>query len=128
MNAKLLGSALNLSGFAQIYLVNRYTRAIISKMEIGVGLQYLSEAAGLGFLIRAPAQELCAVTKATAGKMIILDFNYQLCPQRLPFARLLRAPATWSARFVSGESRRRNQRLKLFGQFFLFSFIEARGV
>jgi hypothetical protein len=38
MNAKLLGSALNLSGFAQIYLVNRYTRAIIRKMEIGMGL------------------------------------------------------------------------------------------
>jgi len=30
MNAKLLGFALNLSGFAPLYVVNPYTRAMIS--------------------------------------------------------------------------------------------------
>src|SRR6266542_5255573 len=79
-------------------------------------------------LVRAPAEELCAVTKAAAGEMIILNFNHQLRLERLPFACLLRAPAAWSAGLVTRKSRWRSQRFELFSQLLLLRFIEARGV
>ena len=37
------------------------------------------------FLVRTPAQELCPVTKTTAGEVIVLDFDDELWCERFPF-------------------------------------------
>ena len=80
-----------------------------------------------GLFVGSPSKKSGAVTKAAPGEMIILNLNHQLRCQRLPFGRSLGAPTAWSTGFVSGESRRLNQRLKLCCQFFLLRFVEARG-
>jgi hypothetical protein len=46
----------------------------------------LFKVALLWFLFRSPAQELCAVTEAPAGEVIVLNFDYEFRLQRLPFA------------------------------------------
>ena len=73
MNAKLFAFALNLSGFASLTLINPHTRAIALPAD-------LLKAALLWLLVRAPAEEFRAVTKATASEMIKLNFNYELRP------------------------------------------------
>jgi len=46
---------------------------------------HLIERTLLRLLIRTPAQELCAVTKAAAGEVIVLNFNDQSRCERFPF-------------------------------------------
>ena len=78
------------------------------------------------FLFRSPPQELSAVTETAAGKVIVTHLSNKLCLQRLPFAGLLCAPATWPAGLVSSKARRLDQRSQKLRQFFLLRFIETR--
>src|SRR5213078_1562128 len=67
---------------------------------------YLIELALRWLLIRPPAQEFCAVTKAAAGEVIVLDFDDELGSERLPLDGALGGPAAWATGGVAGEARR----------------------
>ena len=105
MNATLLVLALNLLGVASQCLFNPHTKKAIlrDKNQQRVLLEpvktegvrasrrqsascELFKIALLGFLFRAPAQESGAMTKTSAGEMIVLHFDHQFCFERLPFA------------------------------------------
>src|SRR6266568_104358 len=66
------------------------------------------------FLVEAPTQKSCAVTKPSAGEMIILNFGHEFCFHRLPFARFLIAPTARTTGRVAGKAGRFDQGLEYF--------------
>lgn len=72
MNATLFVFALDLLGLALFYVVNLHTKARALTFN-------LFKSTLLRLLIWSPTEEFCAVTKATAGVMIKLNFNHELC-------------------------------------------------
>src|ERR1043165_4271633 len=66
---------------------------------------HLFECALLWLLVRTPAQELCAVAKAAAGEVIVLNFAHKLRRERLPFSRSLGCPTARPAGRIAGETR-----------------------
>src|SRR5690348_18388469 len=94
----------------------RARRGIQEPHQVRLLLLHLLERALARRLVGPPAQELRAVTKAIAGKMVVADFDHKLRLERLPFGRALRRPAARATRRIAGESRRRDQLLELLGQ------------
>src|SRR5690242_20761150 len=66
---------------------------------------HLLKRALLRLLVGPPAQELCAVAKAAAGKVIVLNFAHQLRRERFPFRRSLGCPTARPAGRIAGETR-----------------------
>ena len=56
------------------------------------------------------------MAEASAGEMIELDFADQFGSERLPFKRMLRAPAAGAAGCFSGESRSLDELFQSLGQ------------
>src|SRR6476660_7573414 len=77
-------------------------------------------------LIGPPAEQMRAMPKAIAREVVVLNFDDQLRPQRLPLGAAFRAPATRAARSAARKTRRLNQRLHELGDFFSVSRFEAR--
>ena len=55
-------------------------------------------------LLRPPAQELCSMTKASAGEVIKLHFNDEAWFDRLPFRGALCAPTAQATGRLAGET------------------------
>src|SRR4051794_8038254 len=70
---------------------------------------HLIERAGPGLLIRAPTQELRAVSEAAAGEMVVAHLADQGGAQRLPLGAAPLAPAAWAARRLAREAGRLDQ-------------------
>src|SRR5437868_2033368 len=84
----------------------------------------LIECALLWRFVLSPPNDFCAVTKTIAREMIVRYFHHNFRIDRLPFAAPLRAPATRTARGVSGEAGWLAQCFEFFGQSALFGGLE----
>jgi ferritin-like metal-binding protein YciE len=108
--------------------VNRIAEASVKKRHhIGFALPDLRQRALFGRLVGAPTQKPCAMAKALAAEMIVADFDHELRPQRLPFARTFGRPAAGAARRIAGEAGRADQRHQLFGERRLILVLDRRG-
>src|SRR6266404_5463847 len=65
---------------------------------------YLFHRALRWLLIRTPAQELCPVTKAAAGEVIVLNFDHEFWREGFPVGRSIGAPAAGAAGRAAGEA------------------------
>ena len=75
--------------------------------------------------VGAPAKNFCAVSKSSTGKMVVGDLDNDFWIERFPFPSALRAPATWAARRIAGESRCFTQPLEFFCQRTPFACFES---
>src|SRR5581483_12102969 len=95
--------------------------------RIGGLLLQLLEGALLRRLVRAPAQDGCAVAEALAGEMVVADFDHELRFQRTPLRRALGRPAAGAARRIAGEAGRGDQRFQLVGKRKLLVALDGGG-
>src|SRR6266849_4879768 len=78
-------------------------------------------------LVGTPAQYFRPVPKATAGEMIVSNFDNDFWVDWFPFAAAFRAPATRSAGCIAGKTRRFAQSFEFSRQLPAIARFEGRG-
>src|SRR5438477_11133143 len=96
---------------AKLRNASKTVRSVKQCHQLCFFLLDLVDGALLGRLVRTPAQQSGAMSKALAGEVIVADFNHEFWLKRHPFGGTLGHPAARTARRIAGEARRTHQRL-----------------